>query len=59
MKNGTIKMEEMGNPNLYEYNCKVRDVYHNDILALKRELETMDVDLETKARYAYTRRIEI
>lgn len=59
VKDGTIRLEECSNPLLYDENHKVRNIYHNDILGLKEELSILDIELESKARYAFGKRNEI
>ena len=59
VKDGTIMLEECSNPLLYDENHKVRNIYHNNILELKEELTSLDMDLESKALYAFSKRNEI
>lgn len=59
IKSGTITLEEMSDPLLYDANHKVRNIYHNDMLILKEELENMHSNLDSKAKYAFDKRNEI
>ena len=59
IKSCTITLEEMSNPLLYDANHKVRNIYHNDMLILKEELENMHSNLDSKAKYAFDKRNEI
>ena len=49
----------MSYPLLYDANHKVRNIYHNDMLILKEELENMHSNLDSKAKYAFNKRNEI